>query len=156
MSDAYEEILEGDLCLRLPPCERHEAICGRLHTRVSASLSALTSAKLLPARSTVQLAFNTKIRPDLALVTAASNKLWLAAEIVNSGDHNPDTVLKKTIYEQARLPRLWMVDPRYNNVEIYHGGPQGMVLKQILALKDVLKEPLLPSFEYGIEELFRY
>src|SRR5579883_1724039 len=105
MSDPYEEILEGEICLRLPPGERHEIIRERLHQRVAESLVSLTSAKLLPARSMVQLARETKVRPDLALLTAATNKLWLVAEIVNSGDHNPDTVLKKTLYGQASLPR---------------------------------------------------
>ncbi|HWF20107.1 MAG TPA: Uma2 family endonuclease [Verrucomicrobiae bacterium] len=155
MRDPYEEILEGEICLRLPPGERHEAICERLHTRVAGSLASLTCARLLPARSPVQLSRETKVRPDLALVAAASNKLWLVAEVVNSGDHNPDTVLKKTLYEQAHLPRLWMVDPRYNNVEVYHGSEHGMVLKQILAIREILSEPLLPKFQYVIEDLFK-
>ena len=155
MSDPYEEILEGEICLRLPPGERHETICERLHTRVGESLASLTSSRLLPARTLVQLSRETKVRPDLALVTTATNKIWLAAEVVNSGDHNPDTVLKKTLYEQACLPRLWMVDPRYDNVEVYHGGPHGMALKQILAIREILSEPLLPAFRYVIEELFK-
>jgi Uma2 family endonuclease len=110
---------------------------------------------LLPPRSLVELARGTKVRPDLALVTTATNKLWLAAEIVNSGDHNPDTVVKKGLYEEASLPRLWMVDPRYDNVEIYHGGQHGLALKQILAVREVLSEALLPDFRYVIAELFK-
>ena len=27
--------------------------------------------------------------------------------------------MKKQIYEDLNLPRLWMIDPRYNNVEVY-------------------------------------
>lgn len=155
MSDPYEEILEGEMCLRLAPGERHEIICQRLHERIGASLAGLTSTRLLPPRSTVQLSRETKVRPDLALVTAATNKLWLAAEVVNSGDHNADTVLKKMLYEQAGLARLWMVDPRYDNVEVYHASPHGMVLKQILAVREILVEPLLPGFQYVIVELFK-
>ena len=155
MSDPYEEILEGEMCLRLPPTERHEQICDRLNTRVSASLANNTASRLLAPRTMIQLSRETKVRPDLALVTAANNKLWLAAEIINSGDHNPDTVLKKAVYETAILPRLWMIDPRYNNVEIYHGSQHGLVLKQILALREALTEQLLPGFSFVMEELFR-
>ncbi|HEX3801111.1 MAG TPA: Uma2 family endonuclease [Verrucomicrobiae bacterium] len=155
MSDPYEEILDGELSLRLPPGSRHEQICERLHERMAANLTDAMVAKLLPMRSLVEVTRGTKLRPDLALVTTATNKLWLAAEVINSGDHHADTVLKKAIYEETGLPRLWMVDPRYDNVEIYHGGEHGMVLKQILALQDVLTEALLPSFAYRISELFR-
>ncbi len=155
MSDPYEEILEGELCLRLPPTERHEQICERLRARIEASLAGVTVARLLPMRSMVELARGTRVRPDLALVTTATNKLWLAAEVVNSGDHHADTVLKKALYEEAGLPRLWMVDPRYDNVEVYHGGQHGLALKQILAVQEMLTEGLLPAFGYRIAELFQ-
>jgi Uma2 family endonuclease len=93
--------------------------------------------------------------PDFALVTAIGDKLWLVAEVIGSEDHNVDTVTKKGVYEEIKLPRLWMIDPRYNNVEIYHGNEYGLALKEILALKDVLSEPLLPAFQYSVAELFK-
>jgi len=155
MSDPYEEILQGEMCLRLPPGARHEEICRRLHDRVAESLAGVTVARLLPARTLVHLARDTDVRPDLALVTTATNKLWLAAEVVESGDHRSDTVLKKELYEEVSLPRLWMVDPRYDNVEVYHGAEHGLALMQILALQEVLTEALLPGFQYTIAELFK-
>ena len=155
MSEPYEELFEGELCLRLPPNPRHEEICQRLHTRMAASIAGVTVTQLLPPRSKFKFAREIVLRPDLALVTAATGKLWLAAEIVNSGDHSPDTVTKKGYYEEIGLPRLWMVDPRYDNVEIYHGGQHGLTLKGILAVKEVLSEPLLPGFRYLIDELFK-
>ena len=79
----------------------------------------------------------------------------LAAEIVSSDDHRPDTVLKKQLYEEAKLPRLWIIDPRYDNVEIYHGTEYGLALKGILAGREVLTEKLLPEFELAVAELFR-
>lgn len=155
MIEPYEEVLEGETHLRLPPGARHEEICRRLHARIAASMAGVTVAKLLPPRSLIKLQRGTQIRPDLALVTAATDKLWLVAEVVSSEDHNPDTVLKKSIYEEINLPRLWMVDPRYDNVEVYHGSQYGLSLKQILALRDTLDEPLLPTFQYTIADLFK-
>jgi len=155
MTEPYEEILEGETCLRTPPGPRHEVICRRLHERVAAAMTGVTAARLLPPRSLVELHRGTQIRPDLAIVTVASNKLWLAAEVVNTEDHQNDTVVKKSIYEEAKLPRLWMVDPRYDNVEVYHGGEYGLALKEILALRDILTEPLLPAFQYPVAELFK-
>ncbi len=154
MSAVYEEIIEGETLRRGIPGARHEKICELLHARVATALAGNSTARLLSPRSVVQLSAGTMFRPDLALVTAATGKLWLAAEIVNSGDHQPDTVLKKGIYEQFKVPRLWMIDPRYDNVEIYHATEYGLALRRILANKEILEETLLPNFQIRIADLF--
>lgn len=155
MTEPYEEILEGEANLRLPPSHRHEVICWRLHERVAASMTGVSAAKLLPVRAKVEVSRTNHFCPDLALVTTAGNKLLLAAEIISSEDHNFDTVIKKGIYEQVKVPRLWMIDPRYNNVEVYHGNEYGIALKHILAAQEALTEALLPEFRYVVGDLFR-
>lgn len=154
MSLVYEEIVNGETLLRSAPDSRHEVICSRLHDRVARIVASLSSTRLLSPRSVVRTSPGSMMRPDLALVTAAHGKLWLAAEVINSQDHRADTVVKKTIYEEARVSRLWMVDPRYNNVEIYHASPYGLVLKRILATADILEEQLLPGFGMSMNDLF--
>jgi len=154
MTQPYEETLNGTPMVRPPPGERHELICQRLHKYIRASVGNLASTQLLPPRFEVRLSRETLVRPDLALITTANRKLWLAAEIVSSEDHAPDTVIKKQIYEEVRLPRLWMLDPRYDNVEVYHATPYGMALKEILAGRDLLTERLLPEFQITVSELF--
>lgn len=154
MSSPYDEILEGHKVRRAAPGPRHELICGRLHATIHASVANLASTILLPPRSEVKLSSGTIVCPDLALVARATSKLWLAVEIVNSDDHHPDTVVKKQLYEEVKLPRLWMVDPRYDNVEVYHGVEYGLMLKGILAGREALAEKLIPEFHLTIGELF--
>jgi Uma2 family endonuclease len=154
MSEPYEETILGETTLRLPPGPRHELICARLHAALKASVANLTSTRLLEVREPVTLSHDTKLCPDIALVTTAANKLWLAVEVVSSEDHHVDTVAKKEFYETMKLPRLWMVDPRYNNVELYHASEYGMRLEGILAQRDVLTEKLLPEFQLAIADLF--
>jgi Uma2 family endonuclease len=154
MSLSYEEILEGATLPRSAPSERHEEICRRLHREMAAGVNGLTSTQLLAPRTRVQVSHTTHLCPDLALVTAASGKLFLAVEIISRDDHRADTVTKKDIYEQIRVPRLWMVDPRYDNVEIYHSTEWGLALKGILAGGEVLTEKLIPEFQVVIAELF--
>jgi hypothetical protein len=155
MSRPYEEIFEGATLVRRAPGVRHEIICARLHAAMKASVADLGSTHLLPPRSVVKLSPHNAVCPDLALLATATGKLWLAAEIVSSDDHRPDTVLKKQLYEDMKLPRLWMIDPRYDNVEVYHGSEYGLILKAMLAGKEVLSENLLPEFQIMVEELFR-
>jgi len=154
MSEPYEEMLQGEVTLRLPPGTRHELICARLHALVKASVANFPGTKLLETRCRVQLDPNTILRPDLALVTSSGNKLWLAAEIVGSEDHHADTVVKKQIYEEMKVPRLWMIDPRYDNVEVYHSSEYGLALKEILCGREVLADKLLPEFQVVVSELF--
>jgi Uma2 family endonuclease len=153
--EPYEEIIQGESMLRFAPGERHEYVCERLHALVNACLDNVTTTRLLAPRSVIQLATGTLLRPDLTLVTAATSKAWLIVEVVDKDDHQVDTVLKKEIYEQLKLPRLWMVDPRYNNVEIYHGTQYGLVLKHILAGKEMLSETLLPTLQVAVRDLFK-
>ena len=154
MSEPYEEIVEGETYLRMPPGGRHELICSRLHDLIATSLADISTTRLLPRRSVVQISSGTIVRPDIALVTIATGKIWLVAEIISSDDHRPDTVMKKQLYEELNSPRLWMIDPRYDNVEIYHGSPCGLALKCILANREILTEALLPGFEIVIKDLF--
>jgi Uma2 family endonuclease len=154
MNEPYEEIIQGETTLRMPPGARHELICSRLHAVVKASVANFTSTRLLAPRAQVTVARDTMLCPDLALVAAATDKLWLAVEIVSSDDHQTDTVIKKQVYEDLKVPRLWMIDPRYDNIEVYHAGEYGLRLQGILAGREVLTENLLPEFELMVAELF--
>ena len=154
MSQSYAEILNGAPLARCAPGPRHELICDRLHKWVEASVANFASIRLLAPRSEVRLSLKHRVCPDLALVATATGKAWLAAEIVSSDDHAPDTVIKKQIYEEMKLPRLWMIDPRYDNVEVYHCSQYGLVLKSILAGHELLTEKLLPEFQLTMTELF--
>jgi Uma2 family endonuclease len=154
MSEPYEEIIQGEKTLRLPPGSRHELICTRLHTALQAAVANFASTKLLEIRASVPLGNGNQFCPDLALLTAANDKLWLAVEVVSSEDHKADTVFKKEVYEAARVPRLWMVDPRYDNIEVYFATTYGLRLQEILATRDVLTEKLLPEFQMALPDLF--
>ncbi len=155
MSQTYAEILNGSALARRAPGARHEQICDRLHQWVRASVANFAGTRLLAPRTEVRLSPQHTVCPDLARVATATGKMWLAAEIVSSDDHQPDTVIKKQIYEEMKLPRLWMIDPRYDNVEVYHANEYGLILKGILAGHELLTEKLLPEFQLTIEELFR-
>jgi Uma2 family endonuclease len=151
---SYEEKLHGDILLRLPPDPRHEQICRRLHDVMAACVQVMPVSRLLPPRTQVQFAPHAILRPDLVLITVANAKPWLVAEIVASDDHRCDTVLKKSFYEELPLPRLWMIDPRYDNVELYRGSAYGLQLVRILAGQELLTEPLLPSLQLPVRNLF--
>ena len=154
MSQPYQEILEGATLPRSAPGDRHEKICRRLHREMAMGINGLAIAQLLPPRTQVQVTRTTALCPDLALLTAASNRLFLAVEIISREDHQLDTVTKKEIYEQIRVPRLWIVDPRYDNVEVYHSFEFGLKLHGIFAGREVLSDRILPQLKLAVADLF--
>jgi Uma2 family endonuclease len=154
MPRPYEEMLNGGTLARSAPGDRHEQICARLHREMTASIAGLNSVQLLAPRTQVVLSRTTTFCPDLALVMAATGKLFLAAEIISRDDHRADTVTKKELYEEHRVPRLWMVDPRYDNVEVYHSFEFGLKLHGILAGSELLMEKTVPQFRVVIKDLF--
>src|SRR3954462_7453264 len=154
MSDPYHETLHGETIMRCPPGARHELLCRRLHGLLAECLERVFTTRLLAIRAPVDLAPGMLVLPDLTLIATATGRPWLIGEVIDSEDHHTDTVLKKTLYEESKLPRLWMIDPRYNNVEVYHGTPYGLSLKHILAHRDHLTEKLIPELSVGMLELF--
>jgi Uma2 family endonuclease len=150
----YEEIINGETLLRAAPGARHERICALLHASIGASMAGNSSARILSPRSIVQLSAGTMVRPDLALIAAATGKLYLAAEIISPDDHRTDTVVKKALYDDINVPRLWMIDPRYDNVEMYEGTPYGLALRGIIASREIMREAILPEFQLTVAELF--
>ena len=154
MSEPYEEILDGTSVTRRAPGARHELICARLHESVRASVANFAGTRLLAPRSEIRLSQDMKVCPDLSLIAVSTGKLWLAAEIISSDDHRADTVTKKDIYETLKLPRLWIIDPRYDNIEVYHSSEYGLILKSMLAGREVLAEKLLPEFQLNVLDLF--
>lgn len=154
MSAGYTEFIEGFPTDRRAPGVRHEEVCCRLHAAVAVALGGMTICKLLAVRDEVTLDDGSRIRPDLAVVTVATGKAFIVAEVIQAGDHSNDTVVKKQLFESARVPRLWMVDPRYDNVEVYHGTPDGLILRSILAGREELTDPLLPQLRCVVDRLF--
>lgn len=154
MNEPYDELIEGIGVSRSVPRGRHEVVCERLHTAVAKALEGIATSKLMPVRSLVEFAPDNHFRPDLSLVTVATGKVWLSAEIISSEDHRWDTVTKKQLYEAMNIPRLWMIDPRYDNVEVYHGSKYGLALKGMFAGRELLTEQLLPALQIRVGDLF--
>lgn len=154
MSDPYKELIAGETFIRGPLNAPHELLCARLHAWVASVLPANSALRLLPRRTALTLRAGTEVCPDLALVRRDSAQLYLAAEVLQPGDHHPDTVLKKQLYSDCRIPRLWIVDSRYQNVEVYATGAVGFRLESILATNESLSDDALRGGVYPLADIF--
>ena len=154
MTAPYKELIAGDTFIRAAPNAPHELLCDRLHAAVTAHLPSNSSLRLLPRRTSITLREGAEICPDLALVRGPTSLLYLAAEVLQPGDHHPDTVLKKELYSDARTLRLWIVDSRYHNTEVYGSGEFGFRLQTILAGRETLTDPAVTGLALSMNDLF--
>ena len=154
MNAGYEEILEGEAIQRRAPGTRHELILARLHDLIAAAIEKAPNLRLTARRTLLDLTPGDWVHPDLAILDASTGQTYLVAEVIDARDHSPDTVIKKRLYEKAQIPRVWMIDPRYNNAEIYHATPHGLALKGIYAGGETLTDDRLPGFHLTVEALF--
>ena len=158
MSEAYVETIGGETVLRRTPASDHERLVESLHALVRAALPFNSTLQLLPPRSPLRLADDCVLCPDLAVVRANPEGVsspHLVAEVLLPGDHHLDTFIKKQIWSDLRLPRLWMVDPRYLNIEVYGCNEFGFTLQDILANHHPLTDPHLPGLSCSMEEFFK-
>ncbi len=154
MNAGYEEILEGEAVQRTMPGARHEIILLRLHDLIAAAIRETSNLRLIARRTLLELSPGDWVHPDLNILDASTGLPYLVAEIIDARDHTPDTVLKKRLYEKAQIPRVWMIDPRYNNAEIYHATPHGLALRGIFAGSETLADDRLPEFQLTVDALF--
>jgi Uma2 family endonuclease len=162
MTEGYEELIDGEVQMRRAPTAEHERLVTRLHELIAATLSPNSALRLLPPRSGLRLADTLTLRPDVAIVRVPSPadeaetppQLYLVGEVLQPGDHHLDTVVKKQMWADLQLPRLWMIDPRYLNVEVYGCGEYGFTLLNILANRDELTDPFLRGLACSMLRLF--
>lgn len=154
MTDPYAELIEGKEFIRGPINGPHELLCDRLHAWVKNYLPANSTLQLLSRRAPVKLHADTEIRPDLTLTRRNDSRLYLAVEVLQQSDRYPDTVLKKQLLANLRVPRLWIVDPRYQTIEIYVSNGGHFRLEHMLGCDDWLTDIALSGARYSLDEFF--
>ena len=107
MSEPYEENYWRSH-VTVATVTRHELICQRLRAIIRQHRQ-FPGERSCPAPQRTPPRCPQHRLPRSGVVTAATGKVWLIAEVVSSEDHHVDTVDKKQIYEAIKLPRLWMV-----------------------------------------------
>lgn len=82
----------------------------------------------------------------------------LCVEIRSPGTWRYDVGAKKRVYEEGRLPELWLVDDVGHSVLVYRRSrPDAPTFNVALELSsgETLESPLLPGFALSLDELFK-
>ena len=82
---------------------------------------------------------NTTLRPDLLIchrIDAGPHFFTvppvLAVEVLSPTTRTTDVVLKRTVYEQHRIPSYWLLDPTHQELTILTLTPTGYICQAVL------------------------
>lgn len=130
------EILDGERIVMDSPSRRHQMISVNLTAQIQSQLSATglpcilyhAPMDLLPFLSYAQPPDDQTVvvQPDLfvsctpqASENYVSGAPDLVIEILSLSTGKLDKVRKRAIYERARVPEYWIVDPEHRMVDVY-------------------------------------
>lgn len=126
------ELIDGEVILSASPVPKHQIISFRLGSLIDA---AAPSGQVIAAPMDVYLdEFNT-VEPDLMWISEANAGIIGKVRIMGAPDwiveiHSPGTMKrdqtkKFELYEKHGVREYWMVDPEYEQVEVWMNGANG-------------------------------
>ena len=132
-----DELINGTMQVREPPAPSpsHQWIAGELYRQVASALLNKNCRVCiapfdvrLPKSNEPDDQVDTVVQPDVFIVCDLGKfdargvhgaPDWIV-EILSPSTARRDQVLKLAVYERARVPELWLVDPVRRNVALYH------------------------------------
>ena len=159
------EIIDGEHYVTPSPMTRHQRISGRLFHLLQAHLENHPGGEVFFAPLDVLLSRFDIVVPDLVYISHERARFLteknlqgppdLAVEILSPATKARDQHLKRDLYERVGVREYWLVDPKRNEVTLYHAGPTGFEPPKLLtrAAGDVLTTDLLPELRVPLERL---
>ncbi len=161
----HTELIGGEFVVHQPRF-RHQALVNEINFALA------TWTRAAPARGVVVLPLDVKIdddnvlAPDLLWYSAPrvpADEDWpyplpdLAVEVRSPSTWRYDIGAKKRLYEQHRLPELWLLDGAADAVLVFRRSTPRAVDYDVAlepARGDALTSPLLPGFALALDALF--
>jgi Uma2 family endonuclease len=118
------ELLDGMLLVTPAPVPQHQRAAARLHLLLGPACPAGMEVFFAPLDWQPDL--RTSLQPDLLVVREEdigakniSAPLLLAVEVLSPSTRRKDLVLKRSKYEDCKVPSYWVVDPEEPSVAVH-------------------------------------
>jgi Uma2 family endonuclease len=159
--DEKFELIGGEIVMMAAKGFAHELIKNHLNLAIARVLPA---ASILAVESSLQLADDVLVEPDLAVMSRAvfkpspenfarPSEVQLAIEVAVSS-LSYDRGLKARLYARHRVGEFWVIDAN-ERIAWVHTGPNGEDWTSIVERgpNDVLTTPVLPGFAIRLGEI---
>lgn len=121
------EVVDGELLVTPAPTWSHQRVVGALYRILYPYVLANRLGEVIFSPADVRLGRDTMVQPDLFVTTSDARTaagdwselgpLRLVIEIVSPSSAHRDRFTKRLLYQRARIPEYWIVDPDARLVE---------------------------------------
>lgn len=157
------EIFDGELSMVPAPFSRHQLVAGELFYRFDSFVRERKLGLVLFAPVDVVFGPRRVVQPDLLFIRtenlgiigerAVHGAPDLVVEILSPGSLTRDRYRKYRLYEQARVPEYWIVDPANRAIEVLALGESGYELIASADEKGPLSSRVLEGFTLELSEV---
>lgn len=157
------QLIDGHLVREPSPTLQHQRVSSRLLFILTAYFSAIDpQGEILPAPLDLFLNENSVVQPDILYLpsgrltenTPVDSLPELLVEVLSSASARNDRVKKLHLYQQAKIPHYWIVDPNSELIECYELKDNHYI--SIRRFGDgKFEHPSFPNLSFELNSLFK-
>ncbi len=160
------ELIQGRVRVSPSPSARHQSVTLNLATSLRPFVLKNRLGEVFVAPLDVRLSEDTALQPDLIFVATARLEIVqenfiagvpdLVVEILSASTAAHDRATKLSLYAQAGVPHVWLMDPLPRTVELLQRAADKYLVEAVYAGWQTLTSSLFPGWEITLDELFRF
>ncbi|MCY7356285.1 MAG: Uma2 family endonuclease [Rudanella sp.] len=158
------ELIDGEIVAKNHPSATHQLVLLELAARLREFVKASNSGKVFIAPFGVVPESGTDVQPDLFVVLDANlPKLQedgffgvpdLVVEIISPSSIKLDRNTKFKLYERTGVAEYWIVDTKYQSIEVYGRQGNGYDLISFAVEKGAVQSSVLSGLSVEVAEVF--
>jgi Uma2 family endonuclease len=162
----HYELIHGEVHLSPSRSTKHQLILGNISGSLGNYVRSARLGVLFLAPLDVCLNPDTALQPDLIFISAervgivqenfVAGAPDLAVEVLSQSTAVYDRATKVSLYAEAGVPEVWLIDPQVKTVEILRLQGRKYFVEATLAGDQVLTSNLFPGWQLPLRELFDF
>ena len=161
--DVRAELIGGELYVTPSPTPHHQSVVQGLFLTLAPIVEAGGLGQVYLAPLDVHLPTGDVVQPDVLFIRARNLEIiqdWirgvpdLVVEVISMTHAERDRIVKRGVYESARVPEYWLVDPQACSFEVFRLEGACYRPAGYFEGTGLVRSLLLPGVVVDVERLF--